>query len=467
MENKIKSKFEVKKKERKFPDTYVFVVSFIIIAALLTYIIPAGVYDTYTNDAGKTVIDAQTFHFIERTPVSLTTFLTSPFNGMQNGSSTIFLILLIGGFFGIINSTGAIDGAFHAAIDKLKDKALLVLPAIMITIAILGSLQIISNAIIAFIAIGIVLCKRLKLDPLLVMAVIFVPNQVGFATTPMGAFTVLIAQQISGLTPMSGFAYRTVFSVIALGIDIAFTMNYAIKIRKNPEKSLIGVYADDSGEEIEKGSFTLTHVIILITLFAGFFFYGWGAVTKNWGTDILSAILFAIALLSGIIARKSANDMAKSFVNGAKEVLYGAVMVGLAGAILIMMKQGQIIHTIIYYAAIPLQHLPKAIAASGMFLVNVVFNFIVPSGSGQAYIVMPLMAPMSDVLGISRQVAVLAFQYGDGLTNMIIPTGGTTMACMAMCGIPYPKWIKFIIPLYLMLCLVAIVSITLGIIIGI
>ncbi|MGE4354142.1 MAG: YfcC family protein [Oscillospiraceae bacterium] len=454
------------KKKIKFPDTYVFVFAFIVIAAILTYIVPAGVYDTYKNSVGKDVVDPSTFHFVAQTPVSLSAFFTAPFDGLQNGSSTIFLILLIGGFFGIINSTGAIDGAFHAAINKLKDKALLVLPAIMITIAVLGSLQIVSNAIIAFIAIGIVLCKRLKLDPLLVMAVIFVPNQVGFATTSMGAFTVLVAQQISEVTPMSGSAYRMVFAFIALGLDIAWTMWYAVKITKNPEKSLIGVYEEDPNEEISEGSFTLTHIIILITLFGAFFLYGWGAVTKNWGTDILSAILLAVSLLAGIIAREGANDMAKAFVSGAKDVLYGALMVGLAGAILIMLKDGQIIHTIIHYASMPLQHLPKAISAIGMFVVNAIFNFIVPSGSGQAYIVMPLMAPLADILGISRQVAILAYQYGDGFTNIIIPTGGTTMACVAMCGIPYSKWIKFIIPLYGLLCLVAVVAITLGIVVG-
>ncbi|MCC2816355.1 hypothetical protein LK537_03485 [Lachnoclostridium pacaense] len=454
------------KSKRQFPDTYVFVVGFIIIAAILTYIMPAGVYDMVTNPAGKEVVNPATFHFVGQTPVSILDFFASPFNGLKNGADTIFMILLTCGFFGIINSTGTIDAIFNLAVNKLQDKALLVIPIVMIVVAVLGSLQIVSNAIIAFVAIGIILCKRLKLDPLLVMAIIVVPNHIGFATTPMGAFSLLIAQQIADLTPMSGFAYRTVFAIIALGADIAWTMWYAVKIKKNPEKSQIGIYADEASDGIAYSSFSIKNAIIIITLFGAFFVYGWGAVTQNWGLDVLSAIMCAVAIISGIVAGHGANQMAKSFIGGAKDGLYGAILVGLAGAILLMLKDGQIIHTIVHYATIPLSHMPKFIAAIGMFIVNIFANFLIPSGSGQAYLTMPLMAPMADILEIPRQVAVLAFQYGDGFTNMIIPTGGTTMACMAMCGIPYPKWIKFIMPLYMILFLISCISISGAIVIG-
>ena len=450
----------------KFPDTYVFVFCFIVLAAILTYIVPSGAYDMVKNAAGKSIVDPATFHFVKQTPVTLLQFITAPFNGMKNGANTIFLILLVCGFFGVINATGTIDATFHTAVAKLHDRALLVIPVIMIIIAILGALQIVSNAIIAFIAIGIVLCKQLKLDPLLVMSIIFVPNQVGFGATPMGAFTVVIAQQICDLPLMSGFAFRTTFAVIALIVDIAWTMWYAKKITKHPEESLIGVYKTDDDENLAIDDFTWKHGIILLILFVGFGYYGWGSITKGWGVDIMSGILLVVALLSAIIGRLSPNKTAKSFVAGAKQGLYGAMMVGLASAILIMLKDGQIIHTIVRYVTIPLSYMPKFIAAIGMFIVNILVNFIVPSGSGQAYLVMPVMAPMADVLGISRQVAILAFQYGDGFTNCIIPTGGTTMACMAMCGISYPKWMKFFMPMFMLLFLVGCISITVAIAMG-
>lgn len=454
------------KKKREFPDTYVFVFSFIVIAAILTYLVPAGAYDVIKNSVGREVVNPSTFHFVDQTPVSLSQFLTAPFRGMKNGANTIFEILLICGFFGIINKTGTIDAAFNAAVTKFHDKALLVIPVIMTVIAILGAMQIVSNAIIAFIAVGIVLCKQLKLDPFLVMAIIFVPNQVGFATTPMGAFSVIVAQTIADLPLMSGFAWRLTFGVIALVADIAWTMRYAIKIRKHPEASAIGVYKEDSSEALQTAEFTWKNVLILVILFGSFFYYGYGSIKQGWGVDMLTAMLLFSALVSGIIGGLSANEIAKSFVAGAKQGLYGAMMVGLAGAILIMLKEGHIIHSLVHYITIPLVSLPRFISAIGMFIVNILVNFIVPSGSGQAYLVMPLMAPMADILGISRQVAILAFQYGDGFTNIIIPTGGTTMACMAMCGIPYPKWMKFIMPLYTILFIIGCVSLTLGIILG-
>lgn len=456
----------VEKKKREFPDTYVFVFIFIVIAALLTYIIPAGMYDSFKNAAGRSVVDPNTFHFVAQAPVSFKEFITAPFNGMKKGANVIFQILLVCGFFGIINSTGTIDATFQLAVNKLQDKIIVVIPVIMLVIAVLGAMQIVSNAIIAFIAIGIVLCKQLKLDPLLVMAIIFVPNQIGFACTPMGAFSLIVAQQIADLPLMSGFAYRTAFFVISMIVDIAWTVKYAMKIRKDPSKSLIGVYKTEAEDEIAASDFTWKHAITLATLFIGFFLYGYESIMYGWGIDMLTGVLLVISLLAAVIAQKSPNEIAKAFIAGAKQGLYGAMLVGLASAILILMQNGKIIHSIVHYVTIPLTYLPRWISAIGMFIVNIFINFLVPSGSGQAYLVMPIMAPMADVLGISRQVAILAYQYGDGYANMIIPTGGTTMACMAMCGIPYPKWMKFIMPLYMSLFVVGCISITLGIMIG-
>ena len=456
------------KKKFKVPNTYTLIMLFVIIAAVMTYIVPAGEYSMVTDEiTGKTLIDPTSFQFIDSNPTTLIGFLLSIVNGMNKSGTIIFLVFMIGGFFQIINDTGAIDAAIGTAVNKLEKKALLVIPVIMLLMTVLGALGIIVNAAIAFIPIGIVLARKLKLDPIVGAAVMYLGVYSGFASTPMGAFNTILGQTIAGIPPMSGFLLRAIVWAIIFGITVWYIMRYARKVKLDINNSVLDVIEwTDVEENVKAKKFTWNHGLILFTLFAGFTLYAYGSFVLKWNINYLSAIMLAVAIISGFIGKMSPDEMSISFINGCKSMVFGAMVIGFAKAITLILADGNVIHTLIYYMSAPLAEVGSTAAGVLMFYVNLIFNFFVPSGSGQAMIVMPLMAPMSDIVGVSRQIAVSAYQYGDGFSNTIIPTSGTLMAILGIAKIPYEKWLKFMLPLFGLWVLIATLALIVASLIG-
>jgi uncharacterized ion transporter superfamily protein YfcC len=462
-------KKENNKKRFSVPNTYTLIVMFIIIAAILTYIVPAGQYSMVQDQAtGRDAIDPTSFQFVEQNPVGIKDFLLAIPTGMNNSASIIFLVFLVGGFFQVVNDTGAIDAAISIAINKLQKKALLVIPVIMIIMAILGSVGIVVNAAIAFIPIGVALGKKLKLDPVVGVAVMYLGAFSGFTSSPMGPFNTILGQTIAGLPPLSGFFFRTVVSIAIIAVTIWYTFRYAKKVKADQSNSVLDNidWGDEANNEEGNIKFDLGHVIVLVSLIAGFVIYAYGSYKLGWGLNYISAMMLAVALISGIVTRTHPDEMAKSFIKGAQRMVYGALVIGFAASITILLTQGDVIHSIIYYLTIPLTKVAPVFSALGMFVANLLFNLVVPSGSGQAMIVMPLMAPMADVVNVSRQIAVSAYQYGDGFSNIIIPTSGVLMAVLGVARVPYEKWLKFVMPLFLMWTGIGAVSIIIATIIG-
>lgn len=459
---------EKKKKRFSVPNTYTLIMVFIIIAALSTYIIPAGEYGMIEDVSGKMVVNPNEFNFVEQSPVGIGDFLLAIPQGMINGSPVIFLTFLVGGFFQIINDTRAVDLAINTAINKLDKYALLVIPIIMIIMAILGAMGIVVNAVVAFIPIGIALARKMKLDPVAGVAIMYLGTYAGFGASPMSPFSTIIAQTIAGLQPLSGFGFRVVVLLALITVTIIYVYRYSAKVRKDPKNSIYDQITWD--EEADRGdeeeSLRIPHILVLVTLVAGFVVYGYGTYNLGWSLDHLSAMMLAVALISGLIMRQHPDKMAKSFIKGAQSMVYGALVIGFASAITIVLTDGKVIHSIIYYMTMPLTKVHSVLSANGMFITNLLFNFVVPSGSGQAYIVMPLMAPMADVVGVSRQIAVSAYQYGDGFSNIIIPTSGVLMAVLGVAKIPYEKWVKFVAPIFGLWVLVGIIAITIATFIG-
>jgi len=440
-----------KKKGFKIPNTYTLIMIFVIVAALLTYIIPAGQYEMIKDEVtGKTLIDPASFHFIERTPVSVGDFLLSIPAGMNGAASVIFLTFLVGGFFQIINDTGAIDATINSSINRLQTKAFLVIPIIMALMSVLGALGIVVNATIAFIPIGVALSKKLKLDPVVGIAIMYIGAYTGFCASPMGPFNTVLGQTIAGIPLLSGFALRSMVWAVIFVVTVWYTMRYAKKLQNNIGDTVLDKieWADRSETAGEVTGFNLRHALILTVLVAGFVIYGYGSFKLKWGLNYLSAMMMAVALISGLVGKMHPDDMAKSFIAGCKSMVYGALIIGFAKSITILLTQGQIIHSIIYYMSLPLSSVGPALAGVFMFYINLVFNFFVPSGSGQAMVVMPLLAPMADVVGVTRQIAVSAYQYGDGFSNTVIPTSGVLMAVLGVAKVPYEKWLKFMLPLF-------------------
>ncbi len=454
------------KKRFKIPHTYALIFYFVIAAVILTYIIPAGSYDMVESAVtSKKVIDPTSFHSVEQSPVGLEGFLLSIPKGMKGGATVIFLVFLVGGFFQIVNDTGAIDGAIDLAIRKLGDKSILVIPITMLILAILGAMGIVVNAVIAFIPIGVALAKKLDADPLVGVAIMYIGSYAGFTSSPMGPYNTLIGQSIAGLPPLSGFTFRLIVTIIIFVVSVWYVLKYTKKVQADINNSTLDdiEWMEDTTDTKE---FNIQQALVLLTVVAGFVIYAYGTYKLKWSLDYISAVMLMIAIISGIITRTSADDMAKSFLKGAQSMVYGALIIGVAKSITIVLTEGHVIHSIIYYMTIPLTKVGPVIAALGMFFANLLFNVVVPSGSGQAMIVMPLMSPMADIVGVSRQIAVSAYQYGDGFSNIIIPTSGVLMAILGLAKIPYEKWVKFIAPLFGMWVAIGSISIVIGVLIG-
>lgn len=465
-----KSATQNRKKKFQMPNTYTLIMMFVIAAALLTYIIPAGQYEMIKDaSTGKTLIDPNSYHFVERNPVSIGDILLSIPKGMNGGAGIIFLTFLVGGFFQIINDTGAIDATINAAITKLQKKALLVIPIIMLMMSVLGALGIVVNAAIAFIPIGIALAKKLKLDPVVGVSIMYIGAYSGFTASPMGPFNTILGQTIAGLPLMSGFGLRSAVWAIIFVVSVWYTMRYSKKVQADIGNSVLDTldWGDSmDSNETTSANFSFRHGLILFTLLTGFVVYAYGSFKLKWKLDYLSAMMMAVAILSGFIGKMSPDDMAKSFIAGCKSMVYGALVIGFAKSITILLTKGNIIHSIIYYLSMPLSKLPSTLAAVLMFYINLIFNFFVPSGSGQAMVVMPLLAPLSDVINVTRQVAVSAYQYGDGFSNTIIPTSGVLMAALGVAKVPYEKWLKYMLPLFGIWVLIGSIAIAFATMIG-
>ena len=454
------------KKKFQIPDTYALLVYFILFAALLTYIIPAGIYDKLAD--GKT-IDPNSFHFIEKTPVNLYNALMAITTGLSKSGSIIFSIFLISGAFKIINDTGAIEAGIDYLSGKLKNKILILIPIILTVMSVLGYLEIIVNQVIVFIPIGLIIARKLKMDPIVGLSMMYLGVYVGFIFGGMGPFTVQIAQSIAGVPLLSGIGYRTGVYVIALIATIVFLMRYTKKVMEDPKKSSLETDDFDWAVDLSENSnhvFNAKHKIILVGIFVAFGIYIYGAVNLKWGMEHLNTITIILAIASGILNKMSADKMSKSFVDGCKMATYSAVLIGFATAISVVLTQGNIISSIIYYASLPLANTSRMVSGVLIFLFNWEFNFFVPSGSGKAAVVMPILGPLGDVIGLSKNVIVSGYKYGDGITNLIIPTSGTLMGFIGLAEVPYDKWLNFVMPLIGIWTLIAAVSIMIAVAIG-
>ena len=460
-------------KQRKVwaPDTFVLLFILMIAITLLTWIIPAGQYDTVLDPAtNRQVVDANSFHYIDKSPVGVLGFLKAIYQGCQNSAGIIFMILLLGAYANIINSTGAISRGISLIVKKYDKKALFAIPVIMVVLSFLGASAVIVDACIAFIPVGMIIAKKLKLDPLAGAAIIYLGCYAGWNSSFMAATSVQTAQQIAQLEPLSGLGLRVVVYILFAAITIAYVMRYCLKVQKDRSQSLL------SPEELEKfdkdivtiddGEFGGRDAVVVALFLGGIALYNIGSLKWAWGLDMMVAVMMAVGVLCGFIGGMKPNEMAKAFGKGVNDCAFSAMIVGVASSLAVIMNSANIIHTIIHGASVLMGLFPSAIAAVVMFLVNLVFNFFVPSGPAQAAIVMPIMAPLSDVLGISRQVSVLCFQYGDGLSNSIIPTSGVLMGVIGMAKLQYPTWLRFMLKLFLIWTAFIVVVIITAVVIG-
>jgi uncharacterized ion transporter superfamily protein YfcC len=305
---------------------------------------------------------------------------------------------------------------------------------------------------IPFVLIFVPLALALGYDSITGLCFSFLAAGVGFATAFFNPFTVQIAQKFSEIPPISGWEYRVGIWIFVTGFTIFWVVRYAEKIKKNPELSLTYKIDQEKREGLEKetreiGAFKLSHGLVLLVLLVGIIFLFIGVIVWKWYIIELAALFMVMSIVAGLVGRLSPNKVAKGFVAGAKDIAGAALIIGFAGGIIILLEDGKIMDTILYGMSKLIGDSLPVISSYIMYGFQLILNFFIPSGTTKAALTMPLFAPLADLTGITRQTAVLAYQFGDGFTNMIIPTSGVTIGTLALAKVPFEKWFKWLLPL--------------------
>ena len=441
----------------RFPHVLTLLTGCILLAAALSYVLPAGRYDRQEDEAtGREVVVAGTFHEVEQNPVGpFQMFVAIPL-GMADAASVIFLVFLIGGAFTVVDETGALRRSIGWLVRKLDGRELLVIPVIAVIFATGGVLENMQEEIIPLIPVLLILTRRVGFDALTAVSMSAGAAFVGSAFSPINPFQVGIAQKLAELPLLSGGAFRMVFLVIALGIWIWGTMRHAARTRTEPDTADF-----DRAEPIGA-----RNGVIMGLVLATFAVLTFGLLRLDWDFDQMSALFLIMGILAGLIGGLRVTGTAEAFVKGFKSMAFAALLIGFARAIYVVLDQGVIIDTIVHGLFTPIANLPVALSAIGMMVVHTAVHIPVPSVSGHAVLTMPVLVPLSDLLGMSRQVTVLAYQYGAGLCDLLTPTNGALMAILATGGVRYEQWVKFAVPLYLLVAVVGMVGIVVAVGIG-
>lgn len=447
---------------KNFLDPYVLIAFMIVLAAIATYLVPAGMFDRVVSEInGKTVVDPTTFRFVEQTPVNLMQILQSVLQGMINNAQIIFFVLIIAGSFEVLNSTGFTSSMVGVVINKCAGREKMIFPIIITVLSFLAGTIGIAEEVIVFVPILLSLSKSMGYDELVAVGLAYLGIRAGHINGLMNPFNVGIAQSYAELPMYSGLGYRVIWCVITIIITTYFIYRYAMKIKADPSKSLMyGSNIEHESIQTLDVTFTTTHKILgalLLATFAGVIF---GVYKYQWYLGELGAMFLGFGILTGVISRMAPAELVNNFITGAKNILGGALIVGVAGGILVILQEGQIVDTIIYYSTNALRDMPKLIAVNGMYMFQWLLNILIPSGTAQAATTMPIMIPISDILGINRQIAVTAFCYGDGVTNLLTPACGPLMATLAVAKVPYDKWLKWVAPVLVAWTMIGFVSVT-------
>lgn len=383
--------------------------------------------------------------------------------GMVDSAGLIFLVLFAGGMFEVIERSGAIRAGMLSTISTMRGKEFLMIAVITILFALGGAVGALANSVIPFVAIGVMLARALKLDAIVAVAITFNAAFIGFTAGFLNPYTVGIAHNIADVPLFSGMLFRVIAFVLFVGISIWYTWRYCKKIMDDPERSLMGVLEPEADDPELDDTFTARHKLVLGWTAAALAFFVFAVVQFQWTTDHMAAFFIIIGLVAGVIAGMNYNTLTLTFLEGCKKLVYGALIIGLARAVLVIMENANILDTLVNTLATPLEALSPVLTAIGMFVINSIFNFFIPSGSGQAAIMMPIQVPLADMIGITRQVTVVAFQFGDGLSNAIYPTSGPLMASLAVAAVPWLKWARWFLPLFLLLSLASIILLTVAV----
>ncbi|MBS7660835.1 YfcC family protein [Pseudomonas lalucatii] len=440
------------------PHIYVILFVFSAIAAVLTYIVPAGVYDRVPGPNGRTTIDPDSFRVVESTPVGLVDFMLAVPKGLIDAGVVVFFTLIIGGMFMVLRRTGIIEVGVDKLTRRFAHNSILVIPVLMVTFAVIATLIGTQELALVYVPVILPLMIALRFDSVTAAAVALCATTAGFTAGVLNPINTGLGQQLADLPVFSGMTLRILAFVAILGVGIVYVMRYALKVRGNPEFSLMR----GDVNELEKRqryvhsasesamSATPRQKLAAVAALGFFGLLVWGVLERGWFMMEMAGLFVIMGIVVGLIAGLKTAEICEGFNEGFRDVLVGAMICGIARAVAVVLEEGQIMDTLVHGLGGLVGGFPPMLSAIGMFLAQLGFNFVIPSGSGQALVTMPIMAPLSDLIGVTRQTAVLAYQLGDGLSNIFYPTSGYFMATLALAGVRWDRWVKFFLPLFAM-----------------
>lgn len=455
-------------KHIKTPHTYALLLSIIVCASVLTYIIPAGAYDREKKD-GQTLVVSGTYHEINQHGVSFFDIFRAIPEGLISGGEIVFYIFLVGGAFGIVHKTGAFENGVNTAMQILGRFKVLMIPLTMLIFSILGFTIGLAEETIIFVPIGIIIARTLGYDAMTGVSMVILGAASGFLGGMLNPFTVGVAQSVAELPMFSGWGLRTVIYIVVLLVAISVVMLYGRQVKNDMSKSI--VYELELKERsvqttVEQSRFSKRQALGLLFIVATILLNVYGIFSFGWSFNEMSANFILAGLLAGFVGGLGVNGTFDAMIEGMKDILFGAMIVGFAKGIIVILENGHIIDSIVHGMTLLLHGVHPTIVILMMFVLQFLLNFFIPSGSGQALTTMPLMVPISDLLEINRQLTVLAFQYGDAISNVLFPTSAILMGALAVGKITYIQWLKFAWKLILLWVVVCSVAMTLALLLG-
>ncbi len=427
----------------RIPHTFVLLAWLLLVAAAATYVIPAGEYSRITEN-GRTLIDPASFRVVPARPARPADVALAYPRGLAATSEIVFYIFIIGGAFGVLGATGAIDAMIEGVVAASRARGELVVPALVLLFSFGGGTIGIAEETLPFLPSLVILARRFGYDEITGGAIALAGAGAGFSGAFLNPFTIGVGQGIAGLPLFSGLGFRLMVWVVLTAVTMAYVARYARRIRRAPDA--------DRGPAAARADATLRQRFVILVLVSGLLAVVVGAMQWGWGLTELSGLFLVVAAVAGPVGGLGADRTAEAFVKGAAGIVPGALVVGLARGVLVIFDQAHVTDTILHAMATMVQGLPASVTVVGIYATQVVLSFLVPSASGQAALSLPILAPLGDLVGVTRQTSVLAYQFGDGFSNVLTPTQGYFMAGLALINVPWTAWARFMLPLFLLWC---------------
>lgn len=462
----------------RFPTAYTILFGLIILVAALTWIIPAGQYERAMNEeVGREVAVPGTYQIVDPNPQGFVDVMLAPTGGFYdpdsyaaNAIDVALFVLFLGGFLGVMNATGAIDTGIRSAMRHLKGHEIWMIPILMVLFAIGGTTYGMAEETLAFYAILIPVILAAGYDAVTGVAIILIGAGIGVLGSTINPFATVIAANAAGIPFTDGIVLRFILLIGGLVICIGYVMRYARRVKADPSRSVVArqwpahkkLFLEDHEQEIHSAKLTTTQIIALIIFALTFAVMIWGVSSQGWWMARMGSLFFGAAIVIGIVARLGEKKLTGSFVDGARDLLGVALVVGLARGIVVIMEQGMIADTILHSAETSLGGLPELAFINLMFWIEVGMSFFVPSSSGLAVLSMPIFAPLADFASVGRDLVVTAYQSANGLVNLINPTFAVVVGGLAIGRVSYDRWLAFIWPLLLILTVFITIVISLG-----